>query len=467
MAEVYMVETIASSTGVATVTLSSTKRSWCPSPTRPERGRWSSQPSSAWRTPRSDAVRWPAPWRVARSPPPSPPWDSPTITWSATTLPPSRSTWSRSRRSLPEGTRFSVEVNSKFFEAQQHFFVPSPLSKKPKSAGDIVKNGHRVERSPAGLVGTAGKKAISSIYLHMIANKYELISTYRCMYFNKLHFDLLFHYHRNVKQDEIKLSRAIFISQDWSVHIMNSDLMIILFTLVEIFLDTLPLCTKIACPLLTLAFWNGNEFVLTYFTCVSCLSGVIIDDGVVPLPIRFAPKGAGHYPCRVVLRSPNDIRVYQIECSVNPEGTVAQIEFTAPVHQSVPQNIPVVSWSVKYEDNIFTIAFFFKPSFTLIFCCCISWNQSILFYICIYFLKLQWFSKWAFTCWTFILIYTCNDIQCTSFVSNLKFACCWFQGENGRILMSLLCTWQKGTKKYGQALKGNRKDVQNFSTIII
>ncbi|XP_041462969.1 cilia- and flagella-associated protein 47-like isoform X1 [Lytechinus variegatus] len=134
-----------------------------------------------------------------------------------------------------EGTRFTVEVNSKFFEVQHHFFVPSPLSKKPKSAEDIVKNGHRVERSPAGLVGN---------------------------------------------------------------------------------------------------------------------SGVIIDDGVVPLPIRFAPKGAGHYPCRVVLRSPNDIRVYQIECTVNPEGTVAQIEFTAPVHQSVSQNIPVVNqtsvdWPLK------------------------------------------------------------------------------------------------------------------------
>ncbi|XP_072178621.1 cilia- and flagella-associated protein 47-like [Diadema setosum] len=135
----------------------------------------------------------------------------------------------------PEGTRFSVEVNSKFFEAPMHFFIPSPLAKKPKSAGDVVRNGHRVERSAAGLVGS---------------------------------------------------------------------------------------------------------------------SGVVMDDGVIPLPIRFTPKGAGHYPCRVVLRSPNDIRVYQIECTVNPEGTVAQIEFTAPVHQSVSQDIPIVNqtsidWPLK------------------------------------------------------------------------------------------------------------------------
>ena len=79
--------------------------------------------------------------------------------------------------------------------------------------------------------------------------------------------------------------------------------------------------------------------------------GVIIDDGVIPLPVRFAPKGAGLYPCRVVLRSPNDIRVYQIECTVNPEGTVAQIEFTAPVHQSVSQDIPIVSTVLEFHAS--------------------------------------------------------------------------------------------------------------------
>ena len=74
---------------------------------------------------------------------------------------------------------------------------------------------------------------------------------------------------------------------------------------------------------------------------------MILDDGTVSLPVRFSPKSAGHYPCRVVLRSANDIRVYLIECTVNPEGTAAQIEFMAPVHQSVSQEIPIVSSFLK------------------------------------------------------------------------------------------------------------------------
>ncbi|XP_033635373.1 cilia- and flagella-associated protein 47-like isoform X1 [Asterias rubens] len=131
-----------------------------------------------------------------------------------------------SKTDKPEGTNFSVEVNSKYFETTPAMFVPSPLTLKPKSAAEIVMNGHTVDTSPAGLVGNRG---------------------------------------------------------------------------------------------------------------------VILDDGTVSLPVRFSPKSAGHYPCRVVLRSANDIRVYLIECTVNPEGTAAQIEFMAPVHQSVSQEIPIVN----------------------------------------------------------------------------------------------------------------------------
>ncbi|XP_077977423.1 cilia- and flagella-associated protein 47-like [Glandiceps talaboti] len=72
-------------------------------------------------------------------------------------------------------------------------------------------------------------------------------------------------------------------------------------------------------------------------------TGLVLDSGSVKLPIQFVPKGAGHYPCRVVLRAGNDIRVFQIECTVNPEGTAAEIEFTAPVHQSITQEIPIVN----------------------------------------------------------------------------------------------------------------------------
>ncbi|XP_071954714.1 cilia- and flagella-associated protein 47-like isoform X2 [Antedon mediterranea] len=71
--------------------------------------------------------------------------------------------------------------------------------------------------------------------------------------------------------------------------------------------------------------------------------GVILDEGSVRLPVKFIPKDPGHYPCQLVLRSSNDIRVYHLECTVSAEGTAAQIEFTAPVHQSITQDIPIIN----------------------------------------------------------------------------------------------------------------------------
>ncbi|XP_013416633.1 cilia- and flagella-associated protein 47 isoform X1 [Lingula anatina] len=72
-------------------------------------------------------------------------------------------------------------------------------------------------------------------------------------------------------------------------------------------------------------------------------TGVVLDEGSVELPITFAPSSPGHYPCRVVLKSQDDIRVYRIECTVNPEGSNAELEFTAPVHQSIMQDIPIIN----------------------------------------------------------------------------------------------------------------------------
>lgn len=61
------------------------------------------------------------------------------------------------------------------------------------------------------------------------------------------------------------------------------------------------------------------------------------------LPIKFKAQEPGHYPCEIVLRGTDDVRVYKIECTVNPEGSTAEIQFKTPVHQSVSQEIPVVS----------------------------------------------------------------------------------------------------------------------------
>ncbi|XP_021363645.1 cilia- and flagella-associated protein 47-like isoform X2 [Mizuhopecten yessoensis] len=70
------------------------------------------------------------------------------------------------------------------------------------------------------------------------------------------------------------------------------------------------------------------------------------------LPIKFKAKEPGHYPCEIILRGSDDVRVYKIECTVNPEGSTAELQFKTPVHQSVSQEIPVVNmtnhdWPLK------------------------------------------------------------------------------------------------------------------------
>ena len=66
-------------------------------------------------------------------------------------------------------------------------------------------------------------------------------------------------------------------------------------------------------------------------------------DGRIELPVEFKAAEPGHYPCEIVLRGSDDVRVYRIECTVNPEGSTAELMFTAPVHQNVTQEIPIVS----------------------------------------------------------------------------------------------------------------------------
>ncbi|KAL3884217.1 hypothetical protein ACJMK2_030436, partial [Sinanodonta woodiana] len=66
-------------------------------------------------------------------------------------------------------------------------------------------------------------------------------------------------------------------------------------------------------------------------------------EGSFKMPIKFRSKEPGHYPCQIVLRGKDDVRVFRIECTVNPEGSTAEIEFIAPVHQSVVQEIPLVN----------------------------------------------------------------------------------------------------------------------------
>lgn len=79
------------------------------------------------------------------------------------------------------------------------------------------------------------------------------------------------------------------------------------------------------------------------FTSATSESGPLRN--TVPLPVTFQPSGPGHYPCRIVLKSAHDMRVYQLECTVTSAGSALELEFTSPTHQSVTQDIPVVNQS--------------------------------------------------------------------------------------------------------------------------
>ncbi|KAI0223616.1 Cilia- and flagella-associated protein 47 [Lamellibrachia satsuma] len=68
-------------------------------------------------------------------------------------------------------------------------------------------------------------------------------------------------------------------------------------------------------------------------------------DNFMELPITFTAHGAGQYPCNILLRSNNDVRIFHIECTVIPEGSETQIEFTSPVHQPITQDLPIVNQS--------------------------------------------------------------------------------------------------------------------------
>jgi len=63
----------------------------------------------------------------------------------------------------------------------------------------------------------------------------------------------------------------------------------------------------------------------------------------VKLPITVLQCEPGQYNCSVVLKAPNDIRVYRIECTVKHDNSEIEMEFTSPTHQNVMQEVPVVS----------------------------------------------------------------------------------------------------------------------------
>ncbi|XP_045646419.1 LOW QUALITY PROTEIN: cilia- and flagella-associated protein 47 [Ursus americanus] len=64
-------------------------------------------------------------------------------------------------------------------------------------------------------------------------------------------------------------------------------------------------------------------------------------DGSVLVPLRFVPLSPGRYPCKILLISRYDVRVYCIEGVVNEEYPEARFEFETPAFEALTQHIPV------------------------------------------------------------------------------------------------------------------------------
>ncbi|KAF4027207.1 hypothetical protein G4228_019312 [Cervus hanglu yarkandensis] len=61
----------------------------------------------------------------------------------------------------------------------------------------------------------------------------------------------------------------------------------------------------------------------------------------VPVPLRFVPLSPGRYPCKILLTSRYDVRLYCIEGVVNEERPEARFDFETPAFEALTQNIPI------------------------------------------------------------------------------------------------------------------------------
>ncbi|CAE1306735.1 unnamed protein product [Acanthosepion pharaonis] len=81
---------------------------------------------------------------------------------------------------------------------------------------------------------------------------------------------------------------------------------------------------------------------------------VDISTQCVELPLVFSAESPGHFDCQILLKSPGDIRLYQIECTAIPDFSNTCIEFETPVLQKCTQDIPIINptnhaWNLKVK----------------------------------------------------------------------------------------------------------------------
>ncbi|OON14371.1 hypothetical protein X801_09840, partial [Opisthorchis viverrini] len=69
-----------------------------------------------------------------------------------------------------------------------------------------------------------------------------------------------------------------------------------------------------------------------------CESGLPVH---IPLDLEICTERTGLIPAEILVRGPNDIRAYRVECLAVPDNAQITFKFSAPVHQSVVQAIPI------------------------------------------------------------------------------------------------------------------------------
>ncbi|XP_063809558.1 cilia- and flagella-associated protein 47 isoform X2 [Pseudophryne corroboree] len=128
----------------------------------------------------------------------------------------------------------------------------------------------------------------------------------------------------------------------------------------------------------------------------------------VPLPVKFVPGKPGRYSCKILLRSSHDVRLYIIECVVNPSSIETVFGFITPACEALIQDIPISNmtqqdWKLK---AILQGDCFYGPPFL-----CISAGETGK-----YALMFKPFSK----CWSTGKLMLQNETDGTEHIFGLK-----------------------------------------------
>ena len=79
------------------------------------------------------------------------------------------------------------------------------------------------------------------------------------------------------------------------------------------------------------------------FKLPAAVSVPAMKGGRCVLPLEFSCGAEGQFSCRIVLRSPHDVRVYSVEVMVIDRRRTAELEIITPALEPITQKIPIVS----------------------------------------------------------------------------------------------------------------------------